>query len=340
MSLLELLPGMSIGAHLTREQACLAMDAITSGTEPASRIASFLAFLRLRGPLADELAGFADSLLAKALPFPLPDGLTVDTCGTGGDGKNTFNISTTAALVVAACGVQVVKHGNRSASGRCGSADLLEGLEIAIDLPRDHIVEQLRATGFGFLFAPTYHPVLRHVAPVRRELGFATVFNVLGPMLNPARVKHQLLGVFEPRLLGLLSGALALRGCEHAYVVHGEGGFDEATPCGPVAVHEVVGAEVREWPLDPRELGFARCSPGDLEAWSKEDSVRVALNVLSGRPSPHLDAVLLNAALALRVSGGAADLAEAASRAREAVTSGRAMQVVTQLQGSRRVARS
>ncbi|MFO0983825.1 MAG: anthranilate phosphoribosyltransferase [Planctomycetota bacterium] len=329
--LLEVLPLLARGSLLTRTEAARVMSAVISAREPVSRVAALLAILKVRSPTADEIAGFVDTLLAAAIRFPLPPGLSVDTCGTGGDQKRTFNISTTTALVVAACGVAVVKHGNRSASGRCGSADLLEHLGVKVEQPIAATVRQLHETGFAFLFAPAYHPVLRQVASLRREIGFPTVFNVLGPLLNPARVRHQLLGVFDPGLQPLMARTLALCGTERAYALHGEGGFDEATPCGRVSVHEVHRGSLRAWELDPAELGIARCAEADLVVANAHASAALALDVLADRASPCRDAVVLNAALALHVAGAAASLGDAAELARQALASGRALGVLNDL---------
>jgi anthranilate phosphoribosyltransferase len=255
----------------------------------------------------------------------------VDTAGTGGDGARTLNISTAAALVAAAAGAAVAKHGNRAVSSSSGSADVLEALGFDLELEPERIAQSIDALGFGFIFAPAHHPGFRHAAPVRRELGVRTVFNVLGPLTNPARARAQIVGVYAPELAPVLADALCRLGTRRAFVVHGAGGIDELSPAGPNLVCEVADGRVRERTIDPLELGVGRCAPEDLAGGEAEDNAAAIRRVLDGEPGAHRDAVLLNAAGAIAAAGHAADLAEGLAIAREAVDSGAAAERLDRL---------
>jgi anthranilate phosphoribosyltransferase len=312
------------GHDLTRDEAREAMNTIMSGDATPAQIGGFLVALRLKGETADEIAGCAEAMRAHVLPVrPERDDL-VDTAGTGGDGGRTFNISTAAALVAAAAGAGVAKHGNRAVSSASGSADVLEALGFRLELPPERIARSIDELGFGFLFAPTHHPAMRHAAPVRKELAARTVFNVLGPLTNPAGARAQVVGVYSPDLVRTLADVLARLGASRAFVVHGAEGIDELSPAGPNLVCEVVGGDVREREIDPLELGVPRCAPEELRGGSPEENADAIRQVFAGANGGRRDAILLNAAGAIAAGGHAPDLREGIGYAREAVDSGAA----------------
>jgi anthranilate phosphoribosyltransferase len=312
------------GYDLTRDEARDAMNTIMSGEATPAQIGGFLVALRLKGETADEIAGCAEAMRAHVLAVhPQRDDL-VDTAGTGGDGGRTFNISTAAALVAAAAGAGVAKHGNRAVSSASGSADVLEALGFELELPPERIAESIDTLGFGFLFAPTHHPAMKHAAPVRKELAARTVFNVLGPLTNPAGARAQVVGVYSPDLVKTLAEVLATLGARRAFVVHGAGGIDELSPAGPNLVYEVVDGGVREREIDPLELGIARCAPEVLRGGSPDENAAAIREVFEGGNGGRRDAILLNAAGAIAAGGHAEDLREGLELARQAVESGAA----------------
>jgi anthranilate phosphoribosyltransferase len=312
------------GHDLSRDEAREAMNTIMSGEATPAQIGGFLVALRLKGETADEIAGCAEAMRAHVLPVrPRRDDL-VDTAGTGGDGGRTFNISTAAALVAAAAGAGVAKHGNRAVSSASGSADVLEALGFSLELPPDRIAQSIDELGFGFLFAPTHHPAMKHAAPVRKELAARTVFNVLGPLTNPAGARAQVVGVYSPDLVRTLAEVLAALGARRAFVVHGAGGIDELSPAGPNLVYEVVDGGVREREIDPLELGVARCAPEELRGGSPQENAQAIREVFAGADGGRRDAILLNAAGAIAAGGHAEDLGEGLELARAAVDSGAA----------------
>ena len=312
------------GRDLTRADARRVMGSIMAGDATPAQIGGFLVALRLKGETADEIAGCAEAMREHVLPVkPERDDL-VDTAGTGGDGGKTFNISTAAALVAAAAGAGVAKHGNRSVSSQSGSADVLEALGFELDLPAERIAESIDSLGFGFMFAPMHHPAMRHAAPVRRELAARTVFNVLGPLTNPAGARAQVVGVYSPLLVPVIADVLAKLGARRAFVVHGAGGIDELSPAGPNLVCEVVDGSVRQREIDPRDLGVERCDPQELRGGSAEENAVKIREVFDGANGPPRAAILLNAAGAVAAGGHAADLAEGYALAREALDSGAA----------------
>ena len=316
------------GRDLDEDAAARVMDAFMSGSLDPAVAAGLLVALRAKGEAAAEVAGFVRGMAAAATPVPLPDDLrrrAVDTCGTGGDGAGTVNVSTIAAVVAAAAGVPVVKHGNRAASSRVGSADLLEEWGVAIELGPADAAAVLDDVGATFLFARTFHPAMRHVAPVRTALGVRTVFNVLGPLANPAGVTRQVVGVADPRLAGVVADALVLLGRERALVVRGDDGLDELTTTTTTRVREIRDGATSDWVLDPADLGLARARPEDLRGGDLARNRALADEVLAGREGPIADLVLLNAAAALLVGGVADDLADGLRRGREAVADGRAL---------------
>jgi anthranilate phosphoribosyltransferase len=312
------------GHNLTRDEAREAMNTIMSGEATPAQIGGFLVALRLKGETAEEIAGCAEAMRAHVLAVHPKREDLVDTAGTGGDGGRTFNISTAAALVAAAAGAGVAKHGNRAVSSASGSADVLEALGFELELPPDRIAHSIDTLGFGFLFAPTHHPAMKHAAPVRKELAARTVFNVLGPLTNPAGARAQVVGVYSPDLVKTLAEVLAALGARRAFVVHGAGGIDELSPAGPNLVYEVVDGGVREREIDPLELGIARCAPEVLRGGSPEENAAAIREVFAGGDGGRRDAILLNAAGAIAAGGHAEDLREGLELARQAVESGAA----------------
>ena len=312
------------GHDLTREQSREVMDTIMSGNATPAQIGGFLVALRLKGETAAEIAGAAEAMRAHVVPVqPKRDDL-VDTAGTGGDGGKTFNISTAAALVAAAAGAAVAKHGNRSVSSRSGSADVLEALGFNLDLTPERIAESIDTLGFGFMFAPTHHPAMRHAGPVRHELAARTVFNVLGPLTNPAGARAQVVGVYSAALVPVIADVLAALGARRAFVVHGAGGIDELSPTGSNLVYEVVEGAVRRREIDPLDLGVPRCDPEELRGGDAVENAQRIREVFHGGNGGRRSAILLNAAGAIAAGGHAADLREGLELAREAVDSGAA----------------
>jgi len=309
------------GRPLTEDEAAAAMAAIMEGTVTPAQIGALLGALAARGETEDEVVGFARTMRARAVP--LPSRGAVDTCGTGGDGAGTFNISTLASLVVAACGVPVAKHGNRSASGSCGSADVLEALGLRIDPPAATVARSLAEVGWAFLFAPSFHAATRHAAGPRKELGVRTVFNLLGPLTNPALPEAQVVGVPRPELTGFMARCLQRLGVRRAWVVHG-GGLDEVSPCGPTMVAAFDERGARCFVLDPMEAGIEPCGPDALRGGDAGANAAIVRGVLAGERGPRRDAVLLNAAAALVVAGCAEGVRDGVARAAEVLDSGEA----------------
>jgi anthranilate phosphoribosyltransferase len=319
------------GHDLSREEARAAMTTIMQGGATPAQIAGFLVGLRVKGETADEIAGCAEAMREHVLPVrPRRDDL-VDTAGTGGDGAHTFNISTAAALVAAAAGAGVAKHGNRAVSSASGSADVLEALGFRLDLRPERIERSIDELGFGFLFAQAHHPAMRHAAPVRRELATRTVFNVLGPLTNPAGARAQVVGVYSAELVPTIAEVLARLGARRAFVVHGAFGVDELSPAGPNLVYEVEDGRVWKEPIDPLDLGVPRCAPGDLRGGSPEANARTIREIFEGREGPMRDAVVLNAAGAIAAAGTTRTLRDGIPAAREVLDSGAAGERLEQL---------
>ncbi|MGZ4381721.1 MAG: anthranilate phosphoribosyltransferase [Gaiellaceae bacterium] len=312
------------GHDLTREEARDVMGSVMEGEATPAQIGGFLVALRVKGETADEIAGCAEAMRAHVLEVrPHRDDL-VDTAGTGGDRQRTINISTAAALVAAAAGSAVAKHGNRAVSSASGSADVLEALGFSLEQEPERIARSIDELGFGFLFAPSHHPAMRHAAAVRRELGTRTVFNVLGPLTNPAGARAQIVGVYSPQLVRTIADVLARLGARRAFVVHGAAGIDELSPAGPNLVCEVVDGDVHEREIDPLDLGVPRCDPAELRGGSPEENAQVIREVFAGRDGAARDAILLNAAGAIAAGGHAKDLREGLGLARDVVASGAA----------------
>jgi anthranilate phosphoribosyltransferase len=320
------------GHALTREEARGTMNAIMAGETTPAQIAGFLVALRAKGETAEEIAGCAEAMREHVLRVSPQRHDLVDIVGTGGDGANTWNISTAAALVAAAAGAAIAKHGNRAASSASGAADVLEALGFRLDLAPARIERSIDELGFGFLFAQAHHPAMRHAAPVRRELATRTVFNVLGPLTNPAGARALMLGVYSPDLTRTLADALVQLGSTRAYVVHGAGGIDELSPLGPNLVCEVEDGRVREYELDPRDLGVERCDAAELRGGEPQTNAAGLRAVLAGDDrGGHRSAVVLNAAGGIAAAGHAESLREGIELAREAIDSGAAADRLEQL---------
>lgn len=317
------------GGELDAEQASAAMDQIMTGAVTPAQIGAFVTALRMRGETVEEIAGLAATMRRHALrvEVDLDAGPLVDTCGTGGDASGTFNISTTAAFVIAGASVRVAKHGNRSVTSKCGSADLLEALGVAIELAPGSVARCINDVGIGFMYAPAFHPAMRFVGPTRREIGIRTVFNILGPLTNPAGTRHQLIGVGHAGIAGKLAGALARLGSAHAVLVHAEEGLDELGLSGPsqVTEYDARTAEVRGYAISPSDVGLAEAPVGALAGGDVAENSRITLGILSGEMGPPRDATLLNAGAGIYAADAAPSIADGVAMAAAAIDSGRAM---------------
>lgn len=311
---------------LTEDEAAAAFEVIMRGDATPVQIAGFIVALRMKGETVDELTGFARTARAVATPIAV-DGALLDTCGTGGDGLATFNISTLAAIVAAACGAKVAKHGNRAASSMCGSADVLEQLGVKIDLNPEGVARCIDGAGIGFLFAPIFHPSFRFAGVPRRELGVRTVFNVLGPLCNPAGAKYQALGVADGSMAGKMAEVLMRLGVERAVVFHAGDGMDELSVSSPSYVIEIDGRRT-EYELNPADLGLASAPVGSMRGGGPEENAQIARDILAGAKGPRRDVVLLNAAAALRAAGSAKSWKDGLGMAGDAIDSGRAGDVL------------
>jgi anthranilate phosphoribosyltransferase len=327
----ELMARVLDGHDLTRDEAREAMQEIMRGEATQAQIAGFLVALRAKGETADEITGCAEAMREHVLPVQPERTDLVDTAGTGGDGRHTLNISTAAALLAAAAGAGVAKHGNRAASSQTGSADVLEALGFDLDLEPERIAQSIDELGFGFMFAQAHHPAMKHAAPVRRELATRTVFNVLGPLTNPARARAQVVGVYSPDLVRPVAEALAQLGSRRAFVVHGAGGIDELSPVGPTQVSEVVDGSVRDRTIHPQELGIECCELDALRGGTPDENAAAIRRIFAGELGGARDAVLLNAAGAIAAGGHAADLKEGIALARDALDSGAAARRLDEL---------
>lgn len=338
------------GKSLSRKQAEQVMSEMTDPSQMAAgqvtseQISAFLIALRMKRESVDELLGFLDCLQKKAikvggpgtpqLPSELPSQLPsqlIDVCGTGGDGAHTFNISTTVAFVVAAAGQPVAKHGNRSVSSRSGSFDVLEALGLRFEADPQVVANSIREFGLGLLFAPAFHPALKVLAPIRKNLGVYTVFNALGVLLNPAHVKRQLIGVYSPLLLEKFAEVLKNRGSQEAMIVRGEDGLDELSLCAPTQIVHLENGQIREYCIHPEDFGLKRVASQELKGGDAQENARILVEILRGQKGPKRDVVLLNAAAALVVGGKALDFQEGIERAVDAIDSGRADQLLQKM---------
>lgn len=331
MSLPEALAALCDRRDLDEQQMAAAVGEIMEGRATAAQIGGFLLALRVKGETVGEIVGAARAMRARGLHVTPQSPVILDTCGTGGDGTSTFNISTAVALVCAASGVTVAKHGNRAMSGRFGGADVLEALGVRIDLPPERVAECIDRVGIGFLFAQSFHPAMKHAAGARRELGVRTLFNLLGPLSNPAGATHQLVGVFAERWVVPLAQALDRLGSRRALVVHGLDGADEISLTAPTAVAEASAGEVRSYRIDPEQFGLRRCGLEDLRASDAEDSAAKIRAVLAGAEGPRADVVALNAGAALYAAEASPSIAAGVGRARETLRSGRAAETLERL---------
>ena len=311
------------GQSLAADEAAEAFAIMMAGEASPAQMGAFLMGLRVRGETVEEITGAARTMRAKATDVVAPEG-SVDTCGTGGDAKGTYNISTCAAFVVAGTGVPVAKHGNKSVSSKSGSADVLAALGVNLDVGPDVVAKAIKEAGVGFMFAPKHHSAMRHVAPIRAELGVRTIFNLLGPLANPAGAKHQVIGVYSRDWIVPLAEVLLNLGSEHVWVVHGSDGLDELTTTGPTFVAELKSGSVTTYEVTPGDAGLAQASPQDLIGGEAEENASAIDHVLSGKPSPFRDIVVLNAAAALVVADKAEGLLEGAKLAVEAIDGGAA----------------
>ena len=315
---------------LTRAETAEVMGEIADNLATPAQVGAFLAALRLKGETVEEIAGAAEVMRARVDRVRVDKAVFVDTCGTGGDGRHTFNISTGAAFAVAGAGVTVAKHGNRAVSSRTGSADVLAALGVHVDASKEVVERCIAEVGIGFLFAPRLHPAFKAVAGIRRELGVRTIFNLLGPLANPAGARHQVMGVYEPRWVPIIGGVLAALGAAHAFVVHGEG-LDEIAVTGMTHVCEVRGSELERYAMLPEDIGLARHLEAEIAGGDAERNARILRDILSGQKGAPRDAVLANAAAALVCAGAAPDLKSGVRIAGESIDRGAAAEKLSRL---------
>jgi anthranilate phosphoribosyltransferase len=326
--------------NLSEEEMEAAMEVIMSGQATPAQIGAFITALRLKGETIEEITGAARVMRRKATRIRIDNTLinidrddinldletVLDTCGTGGDGTNTFNVSTTTAFVVAGCGLRVAKHGNRSVSSLCGSADVIESLGVNLNVPPAVVEKCLNQVGIGFLFAPALHSAMKYAIGPRREIGIRTIFNILGPLTNPAGANVQVLGVYKEELTPVLAEVLNKLGSRSAFVVCGKGGLDEISITGKTQVSELKNGQVSTYTIEPEDFGLPRASMNDIRGGDAQENARIVLSVLQGEPGPRRDMVLLNAAAALVAAGRAADFPDGITQAAEAIDSGRALE--------------
>ncbi|MBC8276328.1 MAG: anthranilate phosphoribosyltransferase [Chloroflexi bacterium] len=326
----EAIAALVSGNSLATDEAAQVMEEIMQGEATPTQFGAFVTALRLKGETVDEIVGLARTMRAKAIPV-ITDGLVVDTCGTGGDGSHTFNISTTAAFVAAGAGLKVAKHGNRAMSSQCGSADVLEALGVKIDLNAEQVQRCLQEVGIGFMFAPTFHPAMKYAAAPRREIGIRTVFNILGPLTNPAEAKYQVLGVADESLVEKMALVLQHLGCHHALVVHGGDGLDEITISGKTQVCELKGSRIESYTISPEDIGLPSAGSDSLKGGSAKENAELLRNILSGASGPQRDVVLMNTAAVLLAGDKVETLREGVELAQKTIDSGQALSKLEQL---------
>jgi anthranilate phosphoribosyltransferase len=320
------------GEHLSVDEASQALELIMTNSATDSQIAALLVALRAKGEHEDELVGFVRTMREHAVRITVSDSDAIDMCGTGGDGLGTFNISTVSALVAAGAGVTVAKHGNRSVSSRSGSADVLSALGVNVQMRPDRVEACVNTIGIGFLFAPLFHPAMKHAARPRQEMGIRTIFNIVGPLTNPAGVRRQVIGTFHHTIAGKIAGALRIMDANRAYVVHGDDGMDEVSLECSTHVHEVEGTgPLHQYPVEAEHFGLNRVSRSASRGGDPQENASIARSILNGEPVPGRDVVIANAALGIHVAGKSRDLKEAAVIARESIDSGRAKNVLKRL---------
>lgn len=326
----EAIAALVSGRSLAAGEAAQVMEEIMQGEATPAQFGAFVTALRLKGETVDEIVGLARTMRAKAIPV-ITDGPVVDTCGTGGDGSHTFNISTAAAFVAAGAGLKVAKHGNRAISSQCGSADVLEALGVRIDLNAEQVQRCLKEVGMGFMFAPIFHPAMKYAAAPRREIGIRTVFNILGPLTNPAGAKAQVLGVGDESLIEKLALVLQGLGCQHALLVHGEDGLDEITITGKTHVCELKNDHIERYVVSPEDFGLSRASSDSIKGGDIKANADFLRNILAGVLGPQRDVVLMNAAAALVVGGKVKTLQQGVAIAKEVIDNGNASAKLDQL---------
>jgi anthranilate phosphoribosyltransferase len=330
MGIQALIGKAATGDSLSEDEAARAFDIIMSGEATDAQIGGFLMALRARGETVDEITGAVRVMRQKALRITAPAG-AIDVVGTGGDASGTYNISTGAALVVAACGVTVAKHGNRALTSKSGAADVLKALGVNIEAAPEVIEKAIADVGIGFLFAPLHHSAMKYVGPARVELGTRTIFNLLGPLSNPAGVKRQFTGVFSKHWIEPMAKVLANLGCEAAWVVHGSDGLDEMTTTGPTFVAELKDGKISTFEVTPADAGLAEAKPEDLKGGDAATNAKAVRDLCDGRPSPYRDVVVLNAAGALIMAGKAEDLMAGAAQAQAAIDGGKVKETLARL---------
>lgn len=330
------------GEDLSEEEARGAMNEIMSGQATPAQIASFITALRMKGETVEEITGCARVMREKAVRIELSKAIDrngvrvdretiVDTCGTGGDGTNTFNVSTVTALVIAGGGLTVAKHGNRSVSSQCGSADVLKDLGVNLDISPEKVKECIERVGIGFLYAPLFHRAMKYAIGPRREIGIRTIFNILGPLTNPAGANVQVLGVYDPELTEPLAYVLKNLGTRAAFVVYGEGSFDEISVTGPTRISELKEGKVRTYYIQPEDFGFKRRKLGEIKGGNAQENGEIIIRILKGEKGARRDMVLLNAGAAFLTSGKARDMEEGIKRAEESIDAGKAMEKLEEL---------
>jgi len=318
------------GKSLTRDEAAAVMEEIMEGKATPSQLGAFLTALRIKGETADEIAGLASVMRAKAVRVTVNEPV-LDIVGTGGDGSGTFNISTAAAFVAAGAGIKVAKHGNHAASSQCGSADVLEALGVKIELSAEGVKRCIEEVGIGFMFAPAFHPAMKHAAPTRREIGIRTVFNILGPLTNPAHAQYQVIGVPSEELQEKIAAALLHMDVKHALVVHGEDGLDEITITGKTTVSELKDGEISIYSISPEDFGLPKADSKSLKGGTVGKNAAIMRGVLSGVPGPKQDVVLLNAAAGLVAGDRVPALKQGVDLAKQVIDSGKALEKLEQL---------
>ncbi len=326
----EAISALVSGRSLAADDAAQVMEEIMQGEATPAQFGAFVTALRLKGETVDEIVGLARTMRARAIPVAV-DGLVVDTCGTGGDGSQTFNISTTAAFVAAGAGLKVAKHGNRAMSSQCGSADVLEALGVKIDLNAGQVQRCLQDVGIGFMFAPAFHPAMKYASVPRREIGIRTVFNILGPLTNPAGAKAQVLGVADDSLVEKMAQALQQLGCHHALVVHGEDGLDEITVAGETHICELKGNHILNYVISPEKIGLTRANSESLKGGNAKENAEMLRNILAGAPGPQRDAVLMNTAAVLLAGDKVQTLLQGVELAQQTIDGGQALNKLEQL---------
>lgn len=329
----QLIKKITSNINLTKEETEKLFDILMKGEATDSQIGAVLVGLKMKGETVDEISTAASVMRREAVKLPVSDrSKLVDTCGTGGDKVNTFNVSTITAFVVAGAGAKVAKHGNRSVSSKCGSADIMEALGVNIQMPPEKAAQALEKTGLAFLFAPIYHPAMKNVIKQRREIGIRTIFNLLGPLSNPAGAKFQLMGVYDSNLVEPLTKVLSQLGIERAFVVHGMEGLDEVSITAETVVGELNGDEINIYKVKPEDFGIKRASLFEIQGGDLEYNLKVALSILEGKDySPKTDFVALNAAFALKVSGIVENIKEGIELAKETIYSKKALEVLQRL---------